>query len=115
MDLSPVRALALDINFSVHGLDCRVTPIGESTIETRCIWTTPSTDASGFDVLRRQEARRVLALTRLACPDVPRGSIIEAPDRSGGAELRWRVDGVESAFDDHIRYYVIKDPEGPLA
>jgi len=110
MDLAPLRALALDLNLTAHGVDVTVTPTGGAAVETRGLWETPSTEAAGFD-LRRQEARRVLVLARAAVASAPRGSIVLAPDRTGGTVLRWRIDGVDRAEDEVLRVFVVRDAE----
>jgi hypothetical protein len=88
-----------------------LTPTGEAAVETRGLWQTPSTEPAGFD-LRRQEARRVLVLSRTTITSLPRGSIVLAPDRTNGEVLRWRIDGVDRVEDEVIRVFVVLDPEG---
>lgn len=116
MDLGGLRALALDLNFSAHGVPATVTPSPtHDPIETRGIWMTPLADLQpvGLD-LQRADARRVMALRRDQVPQVPRGAAIIAPELPGGPLKAWRVDGMERVEADHYRVLVVPDPEAQL-
>lgn len=111
MDLGSLRTLALDLNLAVHGVDVLVTPPGAAGIETRGIWLTTITEDMpvGGDFQRR-EPRRVMALSRLDVPTVPRGTVIYGPEKDGEEDTPryWRVDGTERVEADHTRVVVVE-------
>ncbi len=122
MDLSPLRALVRNLNFSAFGCDVTIEsapPNVFDTIATRGIWLTPETDdvPAGLD-LRRREPSYVLGVPLL---DVPHGSIVNAPPSpawadllepppSPGAILRWQVDGFAGVEADHTRLRLVLAP-----
>ncbi len=99
MDLGPLRALALDLTASAHGVTATVTrPAPDNTpIITRGIWiTTPLEEPRPYGTdFQRRAPRRVLALPLSAVQTLPRGTIIVALDRVGGSIKVWRVDGLD--------------------
>lgn len=107
MDFGALRTLALDVNFSVHGVPATVTVEGLDPVETRVIWMTPVSEdvPIGADYTRR-EPIRIAALTRLDVPNVPRGTVIVAPEKGGGEDVSWVVDGHDRQEADHNRVYV---------
>lgn len=110
MDLGPLRTLALEINLAAHGVAATVTrPAPDDTpIDTTAIWQTePNQDAQPFgsDFIKT-EPRRVLALPRSDVPTVPRGTLIVAPEATGGANKNWRADGLERTTADTWRVLV---------
>lgn len=113
MDLGPVRALVLDLNFGVHGVLATVTrPAPDNVpIETLGIWLQPVAEnfPGGMDFQRR-EPQRVMALRTDEVPTVPRGTIITAPEKRGDAVQAWRVDGIDRYDADHVRVVVIPEP-----
>lgn len=113
-DLGDVRALALEANFEAHGVDAIVTrPAPDDTpIETRLIWPAQPADAwpAGLS-LQRQEERKVAALKRRDVPTLPKTTRIVAPPKAGDADQGWIVDGTERVEPDHVRVYVVPDPE----
>ena len=108
MDLGPLRALALEINFSTHAVPVAVTIPEGWSIATFGIWMTPLTEelpsAAAF---QRSNPKRILALRRDVIPNVPRGTRIVGPEKSGDADKVWRVDGVETIEADHHRVVVV--------
>jgi hypothetical protein len=104
-----LRALALDLNLSAHGVDVTVTrPAPDDTaIATRGIWLTTETVDVPAGEFSRREPRRVMALRRANVPTVPRGTLIEAPEKSGDAVTVWRVDGIDRLEADHVRVIVL--------
>lgn len=112
MDLGGLRTLVRDLNFSAHGVAIMVTlpDVDETPIETTGIWLTPVTDdvPTGLD-FRRRDVRRVMALSKGDVDSVPRGTIIMAPESSGGPTLRWRVDGIERIEAEHLRVVLVAD------
>ncbi len=112
MDLGPLRTLALSINMSAHGVAATVTRPSPDTIpiSTRGIWLRPMDDAQPFGTsLKRVAPRRVMVLSRAEVPTLPHGSLIAAPEITGGAVQAWRVDGFEQAADpDHWKAIVMQ-------
>lgn len=112
MDFGSLRALALDLNFSAHGVDAVVTRPApdDEPVETRGIWITPLTeDAPVNAAFARREPRRILALKRSEVPTVPRGTGIQAPEKAGDDPVGWRVDGMDRIEADHQRVIVVRD------
>jgi hypothetical protein len=113
MDLGPLRALALDLNFSAHGVDATVTrPAPDDVpIETRVIWmTTVATDqAEGGDYIRR-DPHRVMVLRRDEVPTAPRGTVIVAPEKSGDTPVSWVIDAHDKTEADQHRVVVLRQP-----
>src|SRR6185436_16430516 len=99
MDLGPLRALALDLTASAHGVTATVSrPAPDNApIVTRGIWITfPLEEPRPYGTdFQRREPRRVLALPKSALATLPRGTIIVAADRVGGSIKTWRVDGLD--------------------
>lgn len=112
MDLGGLRTLVRDLNFSAHGLAITVAvpDVDETPIETTGIWLTPVTDdvPTGAE-FRRRDVRRVMALSKSDVDSVPRGTIIMAPESSGGTTQRWRVDGIDRVEAEHLRVVLVPD------
>jgi hypothetical protein len=110
MDIGVVRALALDLNFEVHGVDATVTrPYpNDDPIATRAIWMTVDTVDEAGGPFTRREGIRVMALRRDEVPTVPDGTVVVAPPKQGDDAVRWKVDGTHSVFADHKRVYVVR-------
>lgn len=111
MDLGSLRTLALELNFSAHGVPATVTPVDEAEIATRVIWVTPLSELepAGGEFTRR-EPIRILAVRRSDVPRLPRGSRVVAPETSGDSDQVWRVDGTDRIEADHHRVLVVKGP-----
>lgn len=113
MDLGSLRALALDLNFSAHGVPVTVTLPLEGAIATRGIWLVPLTEGvPGSADFQRREPKRVMALRRDEVSSVPRGTPIIAPELAGGRNRAWKVDEIDRVEADHVRVLVILDPDG---
>lgn len=113
MDLGPLRALVTRLNFQVHNsVPATVTVPDGDPVTTRIHWFTPTTDdyPTGFDV-RRADRKRLMGILTEDVPTVPRGTIVEAPEKSGGESLRWRVDATDKVEVEHVRVLVIPAPE----
>jgi hypothetical protein len=120
MDLSSLRALVRNLNFSAFGVDVILEsdPPGDP-IATRGIWLTPETDdIPGALNLRRRERSYVLAVPIFG---VKHGAIVQAPadpawadlllpPPSPGAILRWQVDGFAGIESDHTRIRLVLAP-----
>ncbi len=114
MDLGSLQTLATDAIFGVMGVAATVTrpEPDDAPITTTATWVSPSTEDAidGFD-LQRREPRSVLALRFADVPTVPRGTTIVVAPMTGGAAIRWRVDGVDRLESDLGRYVVIPYPD----
>lgn len=112
MEFGALRDLALELNLDMHGVPATVTPPGEDAITTRVIWLTPVIDdlPAGRD-LDRREPRRMMVLSRAAVANVPRGTIISAPEKLGGDSRNWQIDGVESTEPDNFHVIVVPETE----
>jgi hypothetical protein len=114
VDLGPLRTLATSIAFdcSPGGVDATVTrPFPDTTpITTRGVWVAPMDESQPYGTdYRKREPRRVLALPRADVPTLPRGTVIVAPEAPGGANVNWRVDGLDSSVvPGHLRAIVIQ-------
>lgn len=107
-----LRALVLELNLAAHGVSATVTVDGQDPIETTGIWLTPLTEEfPASTAFQRREPRRVMALSRAEVSLVPRGTLIQAALKSGDASQRWRVEGPERIEADHVRVWVVPDPE----
>jgi hypothetical protein len=115
MDYGPLRALVLNINRDLYGVDVTVTVPGGVAVETRGIWATPEIEAfpSSAD-LRRRGAVLVMVLGRDHVPAAPRGTVVLAPPPQGGEPASWRVDGIEREAADHWRVYLVPGPAPEL-
>ena len=113
MDFGPLRALALELNLSAHGVDVVVTRPGAAGIETRGVWLTTITEDLPVGDFQRREPRRVMALSRAAVATIPRGTVIVGPEKAGAdeADRWWRVDGIERVEADHHRVTVVEISE----
>lgn len=113
-DAAPLRALVLELNLDVHGVDLEVTVPGEAMVETRGIWLRPETDLQPLGAtFQVADDKRVLAIPRSEVAAIPVGTRIVAPDGMGGAETDWIVDGVDRREEDHHRVIVRPDPQAP--
>jgi hypothetical protein len=81
-------------------------------IETSGIWIMPlAGERPPMAEISRQESEHLMALDRAVVPAAPRGTRIAAPRRLGGPIECWRVDGPEHVDADHLRVYLVPDPE----
>ena len=97
MDLRSLRALVVDLNFDTHGVPATVTYADPDldVVETSGIWLPElEEDAAVGTDYRRRDPRRLLALPREALETLPRGTQVDAPDRTGDVVKSWRVDGL---------------------
>lgn len=96
--------------FDVLGIAATVTIPGETPVTSIGIWLTPLVEEhpAGRDYGRR-EPRRVMALRRSVFSEVPRGTLVSAPEKAGDTVRAWQVDGMESTEPDHFRVIVIPE------
>lgn len=113
MDLGPLRRLALDLNFSAHGVPAVVTrPAPDDiAIETRVIWmtTTAEDQAAGGDYTRR-DPHRVMVLRRDQVATAPRGTVILAPEKADDTPVSWVIDAHDKTEADQHRVIVLRQP-----
>lgn len=114
MDLGSLRSLALDLNFSAHGVPATVTrPAPDNApLSTRVIWVTPITEVApeggGF---QRREPIRIASFRRDEVPTVPRGTTFVAAAKMGDAEeLTWLVEEIDQVNPDNTRVVVVEQP-----
>lgn len=88
-----------------------VTTPGGAPVAANALWSTATMDEfAAAGALQRREVRRVLVLLRSEVPTVPRKTIIVAPEKPGGANKTWRVDGTDFVEATHRGVLVIEEP-----
>ena len=114
MGFEALRALALDLNLTTHGVPATFTlpAPDDDPIETTGIWLTPLTDdfpvGSGFT---RRDPIRVMAFSRAEVPIVKVGSRVLAPEKGGEIAKRWKVDGLDRQEADKTHVVLVPDPD----
>lgn len=88
MDLSPTRALALDIINDALGTAMTATVPGGQPVPTRVEWVTPEPD----DVGRSRQLQHAFWVPTADLATVPRGTEFVGPEPQGGADKTWRAD-----------------------
>src|SRR5678810_565487 len=108
MDLSSLRALVVELNFSAHGKDATVRrpPPDDDEIETRIIWMTAAQDL--HPDFQRRDPVRILAIRRDHVPTAPGGTVITTSEWGTTIETTWRVDGLLEKHPDHIKVAVVR-------
>lgn len=115
--LEGLRDLVLETNLAVHGVPATVTrPVPNDTpIETTVIWLTPGLSSPASPAyplshhVQKREVERVLVVSIDAVPELPRLSVISAPERAGGVARNWVVDSTEYADAEHRRVFVVAE------
>lgn len=112
MDIGAVRAVVIDTNFDVHGIDVIVQIGAADPVNARGLWLTPLNQdmPTGADSGKRLP-NRVMALRRSEIPTMVRGARITAPETWGAPMKVWMVDGAERMEADHHRVHVVLDVE----
>lgn len=107
MDLAPLRALARDVEFGVHGVPATV-----GGVPTRVIWLTEQTEQDPpTNELQRASSRRALAIRRDDIPTSPaRGTVIDVEAQGFVPASSWVVDSTAELFSDHTRVMVLPSP-----
>lgn len=108
MDVRPLLSAAQD----AFGVSALVLLPGEtSAVDATVFWTGPQTAENPTDGgLTRAEPRRVLVLSRVEVPDVPRGTVITCAEYDGAADEDWRVEEAAKTDADHFRAVVVREP-----
>ena len=91
------------------GVDATVGVEWKSPVAARGIWLPPDMNvlpAGGSQ--QRVSERKVMALLRSEVPEVPRKTIIDAPEVRGGAVKRWEVDAIDHSEPDHVRVVLLE-------
>lgn len=103
-DLRPPFVSALD----AFGVAATVAVPDGDPVETRILWQPPVPEEypTGSEH-RRATPRRRMAISLADIPEVPRGTVVMAPEVSGGDTARWTVDETERVDSDHHRVVVI--------
>ena len=108
MDLTPLRQLALEINFDTHGIPITVNPVDGFPVETTGIWLVPETEQlPGTSDFQKSNARRVMAIRSDLVPLVPRKSTINVP-RENLLDEVWSVDAVDTIDRDHYHLTLVR-------
>jgi hypothetical protein len=104
LDLRPSFESAL----RAFGVPATVTVPSEDPVTTRALWLPPVTEVypTGQDY-RGAASRRMLALPISDVPEVPRGTVIAAPEQRGGSIVNWTVDETLRIDPDHHRLVVL--------
>lgn len=116
MDLSSLRALATSINFSVQAVPVTVTWTDpeNAPVETTGIWgPLLEEDQPIGSNFRRLAPRRVMALPRTAFATLPAGTLIAAPEQSGGAVKTWKVDALGARLEADVWRAILVLCSGP--
>lgn len=104
MDARPTFEAVL----AAFGVEAEVTVPGGTPVGTRVAWMPPvSVEAPAGEAFRRVEARRVVAVPKSAVPQLPRGTVVFAPEEQGGTPSAWSVDEVQRVYSDHYRATVV--------
>jgi len=105
MDLRPTFRAALD---AFGALPAVVTLPDLDPVTTEALWLPPVTvEVPAGNDFHRMELRRVLALSRTAVPQVPRGTVVIVAESAGEDPTAWQVDGIDSIHYDHTRALVV--------
>lgn len=116
MDVDALRARAQAVMFSTLGVPITITrPLADDgPVTTTGIWMAlPLAEAQpvGTD-LRRREARKIMAIQRdTVITQIPRGTVILAPELIGGNARTWRVDGYDRVEPDEFRVNLVPTTE----
>lgn len=95
--------------FDVFGVEATVTaPDAERPIETTAFWLPPtSVERPIGSELTALEPRYVMALKRAEVDEIPRGTLIDAPDVEGGDVKRWVVEEVGLRLHPDIIHVIV--------
>lgn len=129
MNVAAIRGRVLAANLAVYGLPVTVRAANVAAVITRGIWLPMlSTEAGPYpgDMQRAApravlalpksgEAATVLAAVGISAPAVSgvagdRGTLIDAAPPTGGPAVAWRVDEVDSSYEDHLRVILRRVP-----
>jgi len=108
VDFGPLRQIVLEINFDAHGAAATVTtPGGAPVTGTAILLESLEEDAPTGREYMRREPRRVMALRRDAFEELPRGTVIVAPETIGGTLRSWQLDSIDATLAYYYRLIVI--------
>lgn len=107
MDFRSARALVVDTNFEIFGVDATVTVIGCEPVRARAIWLTESNDLLPAGAsLQRRDAVPAVAFRRSEIAEVPRGACIVMPAPGETACSSWVVESRLASEAEHVRVVV---------
>jgi len=97
---------------AAFGVPATVTMPDAAPIETVGVWILPTmNDVPQGDPFTRRESRYLMALDRDAVPELPRFTLIEAPERLNGPVFEWTVDATDDGDPDQYRVILLKGAE----
>lgn len=103
MDLETIRQLVSDLGFSVAGIPATLQGPWESPLEGRIVWLRNlEEDAPYGTQYAKVGARRRMAIQRDGVTNIPKGSIVTAPEEIGAEATDWQVDGTEEVTRTHF-------------
>jgi hypothetical protein len=110
--LAAARTAAVDANFAFYGVDATLRrpddDPSDDALTARLLWATDG-DLAGREAMRRTEAQRVAVIRRSELSAVPRGTRVTAPERMGGSDLEWVVDGLERMTAECLYLAMVPD------
>jgi hypothetical protein len=110
VDLDALRSLVTDLNFEVLGIAATITFDLENPVASRIIWMRNlSEDVPIGKSYSALGARRVMAIKRNGFSEIPRGTIVTAPEKLGSAATDWQVDGTEEVTRSHFVVSVVPE------
>lgn len=113
MDLDGVRGLITDKSLEILGRAATVTLPWQNPVESRIHWMRNlQEDSPAGKSYSALGARRVMAIKRNEFSEIPRGTIITAPDPLGSVATNWQVDGIEEVTGSHFVVVVIPETVG---
>lgn len=126
MDVAGLRARVLAANMVAHGVPATVRQPGQvAAVETVGIWIGTLHDENGpaGADYRKRNARRLMQFPRTAAsaavlgthfgftvaavPVLPRQTVIDAAEATGGPVKRWHVEEIDREDTDHLRVIVV--------
>jgi hypothetical protein len=109
----PMTAIASA--FGVPITVMRPEPDAPAPVATTGIWIPESRDGAYAPVeerpfgrdRQRREPRRLMGISRDVVSEIPRASLVDAPEVNGGPVLKWLVDAIDRVDVDEIRVLLV--------
>ena len=110
MDLDTLRGTITDKSLDILGRAATVTLPLENPVESRIHWMRNlDEDLPAGKSYSALGARRRMAIKRNEFSDIPRGTIVAAPDPIGGEVTNWQVDGIEEVTRAYFVVVVVPE------
>jgi hypothetical protein len=93
--------------FGVPATVIRPAPDDEPIAATGIWDPAPAVDAPAGMEFQRRDPRHVMAFDRLEVPTLPLKSVVVAPEKFGGLDRTWVVDGLVDADDELVRVLLV--------